>query len=288
MIIDEKITLLKDYFAKRQDVVMAFVFGSTVKGTATTESDVDIAVYFTPKGKELEWEEAQTYYAGEDKIWGDVEKLVGRRVDLVVLNRVPAVLAATVLQEGIALAVKDHSLYLRFFLSVTSAAEDFMRFTNEYWDIMQRSRSLSDIDRQRLMRVAAFLEKELSAAGKFTDIDQQTYETNDDMRRNVERWAENIVNSSIDAAKILLASEKKRIPQTYREVLQELSLLDGFSPETAEKLSQFSKLRNILAHEYLDVRFNHITRFVRESEQLYCALVDFIKKQLGGDETRDF
>lgn len=280
MIDNRKISLLKKYFAERNDVVMAFVFGSAVKGTATTESDVDIAVYFTPKGKELEWEEVQTHYTEEDKIWGDVERIVGRRVDLVALNRVSAVLAATVLQEGIALAVKDHSLYLRFFLSVTSAAEDFMRFTKDYWDIMQRSRSLSDVDRQRLIRIAAFLETELSAAGKFTNIDQQTYETNDDTRRNVERWAENIVNSSIDAAKILLASEKKRIPQTYREVLQELSLLDGFSPETAEKLSQFAKLRNILAHEYLDIRFAHIARFARESEQPYRALIDFIKKEI--------
>lgn len=265
---------------------MAYVFGSAAKGTATTESDVDIAVYFTPKEKALEWEDTEAHFPEEDAIWSDVERIIGRRVDLVVLNRAPAGIVATVFQEGISLVMKDQALYLRLFLLVTFAAEDFMGFVSDYWDIMQRSRSLSDIDRQRLMRITSFLEEELSAVGKFTDIDQRVYEANDDMRRNMERWAENIVNASIDIAKILLASEKKRIPQTYREALSELSLLDGFDGATAEQLASFAKLRNILAHEYLDIRFSHLHRFAREGEKSYRALVDFVKKKLEKKERK--
>ena len=75
-------------------------------------------------------------------------------------------------------------------------------------------------------------------------------------------------------------SEKKKIPQTCREILVELSLLKDFNPATAEKLARFAKLRNILAHEYLDLRFNQLKKFAAESEPLYRELVDFIKRFL--------
>ncbi|MBF8277415.1 MAG: Polbeta protein [Candidatus Brocadiaceae bacterium] len=45
---------------------MAFLFGSYAKATAHRESDVDIAVYFRPKTKYLEWEEFDVKYDAED------------------------------------------------------------------------------------------------------------------------------------------------------------------------------------------------------------------------------
>lgn len=277
MISNEKITLLKDYFAEKQDIVMAFIFGSHAKGQEMSESDLDIAVYFKPTGSMLEWEELKQY-ENEDIIWGDIERIVGIRTDFIVLNRAPATLAAAIISDGAPIVVKDHSLYLRFLLTVSSAAEYFREFTVDFWNIKQRSRSLTDIDRDRLIRIADFLETELNEYPTFTSLDQKAYESDAAKRRNAERWAENIVNSSIDIAKIILASEKKRIPQTYREILQELSLIDDFDQETAEKLAQFAKLRNVLAHEYLDIRFVQIKKFIQESESAYRQLFDFVKK----------
>jgi uncharacterized protein YutE (UPF0331/DUF86 family) len=96
----------------------------------------------------------------------------------------------------------------------------------------------------------------------------------------IERWVENLVNCSIDIAKILLASEKKATPDTYREMLKNLALLPGFDEQIALKLSSFSKLRNILAHEYLDIRFNQIEKFLNEFEPAFMALLDFTRKFL--------
>jgi predicted nucleotidyltransferase len=39
---------LRKYFAARQEVAFAFLYGSQAKGNATKRSDVDIAVYFYP------------------------------------------------------------------------------------------------------------------------------------------------------------------------------------------------------------------------------------------------
>ena len=72
-----------------------------------------------------------------------------------------------------------------------------------------------------------------------------------------------------------LASEKKKIQQTYREIMRELPLIKNFKFETAENLAIFAKLRNILAHEYLDIRFTQIKKFIQESEPAYQNLSKF-------------
>ncbi len=274
--LEEKLSLLKAYFAKQPEIVMAFIFGSVVKGQETQESDVDIAVYFKPSGPELEWEDEKEY-PEEDRIWDEVEKIIGRRTDLVVLNRAPATLVYSVFHQGKPIVIKDKTLYQRLFLLISSAAEDFRDFAADFWRIKERSASLNEIDRHRLVKLVDFSEKELGEFDKFFNLDKHEYENNPDRRRNFERWAENIVNSSIDLAKIILSSEKKPIPQTYREILQSLSLIPNFDPVVAEKLSQFAKLRNILAHEYLDIRFARLQKFVQEMKAVYSSLLSFTR-----------
>jgi uncharacterized protein YutE (UPF0331/DUF86 family)/predicted nucleotidyltransferase len=273
---------LKAYFEKQNDVLMAFVFGSYAKKQQTSESDFDVAVYFKPddNAHELEWETTKIY-PGEDKMWGDIERIVGQRTDFVVMNRAPSTLAYSIMQDGFPIIIKDRAFYLRFFLMISSAAEYFRDFARDFWEIKQRSASLSEIDKDRLIRIADFLNAEIKDYGKFAGLEQKAYQSDASLRRNVERWVENIVNSAIDIAKILLASEKKKIPQTYRETMQELTLLDGFKDDTAEALAGFAKLRNILAHEYLDIRFAQIKKFIQESETVYKELLIFVKNSLG-------
>lgn len=279
MIMKEKIQLLKDYFSKKPEILMAFVFGSYAKNQETLESDFDLAIYFKPEGKSIEWEETK-YYQNEDDIWTAVEKIVQIPTDLIILNRAPSTLAFSVVQECIPVIIKDRSLYLRFFLMISSAAEYFREWTRDFWEIKNRSLLLTDINKDRLIRIVDFLESELIDYSQFIDIDQKTYESDASMRRNVERWVENIVNASLDIAKILLASQKKRIPQTYRQVMEELSLLENFKLETAKTLSQFAKFRNIVAHEYFDSRFDQINKFIQQAESPYKELVRFVKNHI--------
>lgn len=102
---------------------MAFLFGSYVKGQAIFDSDVDIAVYFKPKERRLEWEEVSEY-PEESKIWTDTEKILGKNVDVLVLNKAPSLIAFDVLRTGIPLIIKDRSLYLRFLLLISSSDRD--------------------------------------------------------------------------------------------------------------------------------------------------------------------
>jgi len=127
MISDEQINLLNHYFKNRSDIAFAFLFGSQARGTATKLSDVDIAVYFYPEKRHpVEYEE-EKYYEAEDEIWADIEQIVKKEVELLVLNRVSSTVAASAIR-GMPLAINDWSLYLDFMEVITAEADDFMDF----------------------------------------------------------------------------------------------------------------------------------------------------------------
>lgn len=127
MISDEQINLLNHYFQNRSDIAFAFLFGSQARGTATKLSDVDIAVYFYPEKRHpVEYEE-EKYYEAEDEIWADIEQIVKKEVELLVLNRVSSTVAASAIR-GMPLAINDWSLYLDFMEVITAEADDFMDF----------------------------------------------------------------------------------------------------------------------------------------------------------------
>lgn len=273
----ELVRKLYIYFQNRKDISFVYLFGSVVSGNIHSESDIDIGIYFTPKTYELEYE-SDTEYEDEDSIWLDLEKITGKKTDMVVLNRAPATLVYSVLQSGQKIFVRNGDLLSRLYLSISLLAEDFRDFVSDYIKIEERSNSLNEIDRNRLKRIVNFLEKEITFFEKFKKIDQVVYINNEDIKRNIERWTENIVNSSIDIAKIVLASEKKQIPETYRLIIENLGTVGGFDQSVATSLASFSKMRNLLAHEYLDIRFAQIKKFAQESEESYKYLVDFVKK----------
>ncbi len=274
--LDKKIQRLRDFFTDKPEISMAFIFGSYAKGKNISESDIDVAVYFKPEGKEIEWEEEKEY-TDEDRIWGDIESILGIDTDMVVLNRARSGLAYEVLRAGIPVIIKDRNLYWRFFSLVGSAAEDWRDLVDDYYRIYQRSRSLTKEDRARLEKIIIFLENELRDYPKFRSLDQKEFQENVSKRREVERWVENIANSSIDIAKIILASNKESLPDTYIEIMRSLGKMKNFDQKTAEKLADFAKLRNLLAHEYLDLRFAKIKKFLEFAEEIYGRLLKFSK-----------
>lgn len=267
---------LRKYFTQEKSVALAFLFGSFVKGENLPDSDADIAVYFWPKGGSVEWEESGEWPEA-DEIWTATEKILNKNVDLLILNKAPALLAFDVFRTGKPVVIKDRSLYLRLFLLVSSAAMDFGDFIKDYWEIEQRSASLNEFDKIRLIEIIKFLSNELTDFDFYSGITLKDYKEDKIKKRSLEHWTENLINASIDVAKILLASEKKPLPGTYKEILSSLALLEKFDQETAENLSKFAKLRNILTHEYLEIRFEEIKKFLKDGRPSVEYLIDFVK-----------
>lgn len=122
MVFKETLDLLKDYFEGREDVAFVFLFGSIVRGKVRKEGDIDIGVYFWPK-EGLEWEAFGKVYEGERKIGLEIERLLKKEVDVVVLNRARAILADEIVRRGEPIVIKDKWLFLNFLCIVSDEAE---------------------------------------------------------------------------------------------------------------------------------------------------------------------
>lgn len=111
---------LADYFAHTgASVVCAYLFGSHARGDARADSDVDIAVLFEP--------DTDTGLAGPAaRVRGDLERCLGREVDLVNLGTAPVDLVHRVLRDGHLVAERDPNERIRF----------EVRARNEYFDLL--------------------------------------------------------------------------------------------------------------------------------------------------------
>ena len=274
-----KIQKLKKYFKSKSNVLMAFLFGSQGEKRGSKTSDWDIACYFKPELSDIECE-TENYYPEESEIWGDLVKILETdNVDFIVLNRASACLASSAI-KGIQLSMKDRKTYLEFMLRVTAEAEDYRQTAQEYAKVYWRSSSLSDEDRSLLNKRLLFLDSEFKDITFFENITRQEYETNRGRRRDLERWIENLINSSIDIAKTVLASEKQPIPSSYREILRVLSIMPDFTSDLCEQLAHWVELRNILAHEYLDIRWKRIEKFLQNCEPFFSNFITIVKERL--------
>ena len=118
----EMMEILQRYFEGRDDIVFAFLFGSGVKSKVRKEGDIDIAVYFRPE-KDLEWEVLNKRYKGESRVALDLERLLKKEVDLIVLNRARAVLADEIIRRGKPIVIKDKSIFMDFLCIISDEAE---------------------------------------------------------------------------------------------------------------------------------------------------------------------
>lgn len=132
----------------------------------------------------------------------------------------------------------------------------------------------------RLIKHETFLENELEDYDNFKFFSWEEYNKEKDKRRNVERWIENIINSSIDISKIILTREKLPFPDTYKEIIVSLSLIPDFNKENMQSLSGWIKLRNIISHEYLDIKWNSIKKFIQETQPLYRNFLKEVKEYI--------
>lgn len=117
---------LRAYFAAHPGgVTAAYVFGSVARGTAGADSDVDVAVLFarTPEASLM-----GQPFALADELRG----LVGRPVDLVVLNTAPADLVHRVLRDGVRVFQGDAAARVRFEVKRRNEYFDLLPYLQQY------------------------------------------------------------------------------------------------------------------------------------------------------------
>ena len=106
MVKDEIIKVLREYFEKDDKVIFAYLFGSYARGNANKSSDIDIAAYIK-KGNDAT--EDLLYQLDTKK---NLEKILDKEVDFVILNDADPLLKHEVFSDGILIIDKDHDLYV--------------------------------------------------------------------------------------------------------------------------------------------------------------------------------
>jgi uncharacterized protein YutE (UPF0331/DUF86 family) len=134
--------------------------------------------------------------------------------------------------------------------------------------------------KDRLVRHLNFLEEEIKDYTQFKKLTREEYLTDRDKRRNVERWFENIINSTVDIVRVILTMEEMVIPDTYRRIVEMISAVEGFGQLAAEQLSKWVRLRNIVTHEYLDIKWSSISKFIDETDLLYKNFIKITRHYL--------
>lgn len=110
---------LRRYFSGQPEVWAAYLFGSVARGTAGPLSDVDVAVLREPIGNRVTaWEERSRYA-------GDLARLLGRAVDLVLLQEAGDTLSEEILREGQVVLEADRDRHRAFRATRVLRALDF-------------------------------------------------------------------------------------------------------------------------------------------------------------------
>lgn len=136
--------------ASRSDVRFAYLFGSAAKGTARPDSDVDVAVFFggdaEPGGAtgEADGDRVDRARRALD-LEGELERELGRAVQVVALDDAPLGLAHNVLRSGKLFFAADEEAHRRFFVS----------HARRYYD-MEPARRIFDRYRKRRIEEGRF------------------------------------------------------------------------------------------------------------------------------------
>jgi len=89
---------LTEYFSSKDSVILAYLFGSTVRGDAGRLSDVDVGVLVDENLSKKESFELEL------KLMCEIAVLINKKkIDLVVLNEAPLLLAYNIIKDGIIL-----------------------------------------------------------------------------------------------------------------------------------------------------------------------------------------
>jgi predicted nucleotidyltransferase len=102
-----------------------YLYGSVARGTAGPQSDIDIGVLFSRRPPATL--DSQPY-----EVEADLERLLGRAVQVVELNRAPVDLRARVLREGRLLVDLDRSARIRFEVQTRNEAFDLEPILTRY------------------------------------------------------------------------------------------------------------------------------------------------------------
>lgn len=117
---------LRQFFAHHAEgLVCVYLYGSQARGTAGPASDVDLAVLYAVDPPDA--------LEGWSPDWvADLERRLGRSVDVVALGRAPVDLVHRVLRDGVLVGEWDRAARIRFEVRARNAYFDLLPYLRQY------------------------------------------------------------------------------------------------------------------------------------------------------------
>jgi predicted nucleotidyltransferase len=124
--VDDIAQRLIEYFRPRSEGLAAvYLYGSVARGTAGSDSDIDVGLLLTRTAPSTL--DAQPY-----DVEANLERILGRPVQVVALNTAPVDLRVRVLRGGRLLADFDPSARIRFEVQTRNEAFDLEPILSRY------------------------------------------------------------------------------------------------------------------------------------------------------------
>jgi uncharacterized protein YutE (UPF0331/DUF86 family) len=140
---------------------------------------------------------------------------------------------------------------------------------------------VDNAEKAKLIPHLLYLEKEFEFLPSYAHtIDWRVYQNERSKRLEVERWVECIINATLDVSKMLLATKRETLPETSRDILFQIGSLVFAGENEAIRFSELARMRNTLAHRYLDIRWQDIERFLRVSSELLPPFFAFLRREM--------
>ena len=131
------------------------------------------------------------------------------------------------------------------------------------------------------------IQSELARLAEFSDFTLEEVAEDFYKYNTLERLLEKIIMRAVDINEHLLselATEKTKVPETYKETFFELAKIGVYSEEFAAQISKSVGTRNVLVHDYDDDETDYrriyasVTDCLKEYHQ-YCGyILEFLKK----------
>ncbi len=256
---------LRRFFAQDgRDVVAAYLFGSVARGTHGPGSDVDIAVL-------LERPPPRTFEGLPLDLEARLEKVLGRPVQLVVLNDAPPDLVHRVLRDGRLLlgpgSVAPHRLR-------GQGPQRVLRPAAAPDPLPPAAMTDPDLISKKLALVETCV-AELRALGRPQDIERDVRE-----ERFVEHTLQIAIQAAVDVASHIVSDERLGEPRTNRELFEILARGGWLPEDLAATCGRMVGLRNILVHGYETVDLSVIRDVVQHRLDDLLAFVSAIRARL--------
>ena len=111
-------TIIKNYFANRNEVAAVYIYGSHAGGHTRTDSDVDVAILLTAYDMDDESAQRSLYMV-------ELSKLTRMVIHPVILNSASEALLKQILEKGKCIQVNDPKLLSHFKMTAIARIADY-------------------------------------------------------------------------------------------------------------------------------------------------------------------